>query len=338
MATNKPAKVRLPKRVKTALDSVDAEVRQVFSGILPKARKVEVRGVVRALRVFGRAKLSSSQRRVLGRLLKEALSEAMRSIRIRPESLGVGNLDELAELFLAMVERTGYHRFGSAALRKTRARQGLRSNFAGELFERLVLHDRELADDIAGLADAHRQDFNAAIESASELLVNGKGKKVTVPTRFRGNALATDLLTIVDGVPIPLKYVDNARVSFSGKGSDLRIAILVETEAKIRGRKADFDEQIDAARPRLARATSLRLTVDGETITFKSEDVVFHTGIAGRVAVTSTRARTNRYTVRQSRDNAYLRVGKTIDASEVHRLSGILFNVSDRFVDLRRGP
>lgn len=335
MVNSKPAKIRLDVRVKNALKSADAETRKVFSGLLSQVGELEVRGVVRALRVFGRAKLRPSQRKALRDLLKVALTETMQRMRVRPDSLGLNNLDELADLFLAMVERTRYARFGSTALRTTRNRKGLRSNFAGELFERLVLHDRGLGSYIEDLGDSHRKGLNNAIKKAPHLLVNGKDQPITVLQAFKGNGLATDLALVVEGVPVPLKFVDIARVAFSGSGSKRRIAILVEIEAKIRGRRGEFNEQIDAARPRLKEAISLELVVDGKKVTFRSEDVVFHTGLDSRVAVTSTRLPNGRASFQQSRNNAYLRVGLAVDASELHRLSGILFNVCDRFVDLR---
>lgn len=346
----------LKERLTQRRSANEAQVRLVVKGALPPpGTSADLRGVLKALhKVSGMALPPNIRRKALARLTDE-LAKVLPETKIAPADLGVKDHAELAERMVKMLERAGYGEYGITELRRKRA--GLRHNFAGELFEQLVLHHRELQAIFGDLAAtgfdtvleflagdmAMRQTLDAATYAAKTRLLTATGK----PAALDLASFVADgrrLVSIERVVDIRTKvgnswrmFTDSAYVvRFTPVGGGpQRVLILVETEIKLPAAARDFSEQIGDAQFRYGQATEIEMRVLGgkdTPLTFAPDNVIFDVGGMSRNAVTITRRPSMTAAFRYTENSGghrdfYTRIGLSVQVDDLRRLIGMLFRL-----------
>lgn len=169
----------LTKRITARNNAIMAQVDVMIKGLpegAPATRTVRA-VVLRSLRLLGAVgQLSAKEARAYRTRLRQLLAQVFQSpgINISPNDLGAKNVDEVADLFLQMVERV---RYGGYTLKQL-TRKRLLGIFSGEMFERLVRNLRALKANLVRLAKDQRAEFNGLVKQGSELLINAKGQQV----------------------------------------------------------------------------------------------------------------------------------------------------------------
>jgi hypothetical protein len=336
-----PGRLHELERVKAKRARANADARRFLKTALPGVNPddLTVSGVLRAMRKTMSVALSAATRAALRTKLVDALTAEFTTLKIKPADLGQKSVEELAELFLRMLERadvTGYTatRLRSQAAGAFSRKPGLRSTFAGELFELLVRNLEELQKDLRGLAQAELDDLKPAVAGKAgkrPALLDGNGKRVQLDGTFGPVQQVTDVVT--DTGSGKLKFIDTAYVSVftPSDGGAARLVFLVEVEIKLPGAAKGFSKQIGSALARFSTADGVEVVFAGaKTPTpFKRAQLIVDPRAMYRTAVTTTQRTTPTYRWRTTRKGgyreAYLRIGLTIDVDALYRLVNLLF-------------
>lgn len=328
-------------RVKAKRARADADARRFFKTALPGLDPDDLRlsGVLRAMRKTMSVALSAAARAAVRSTLVNALTEEFKTLKIQPGDLGQKTVDEVAELFLRMLERANVTGYTATRLRGQAAgafsrKPGLRSTFAGELFELLVRNLEELQKDLRTLAQAELDDLKAAVAGQAgkrPALLDGNGKPVKLDGTFGPVQQVTDVVT--DTGSGKLKFIDTAYVSVftPSDGGPSRLVFLVEVEIKLPGAAKGFSKQIGSALARFSTADGVEVVFAGaKTPTpFKRAQLIVDPRAMYRTAVTTTQRATPTYRWRTTRKGGYregyLRIGLTIDVDALYRLVNLLF-------------
>src|SRR5215468_3363747 len=157
------------ERASAQLASIEAELRQHIKSALPSATNPgNVGGVIRGLRALGALALPAAERKGLRARLVKSLAQVMSdgNFKLKATDLGARDLEHLADMFVRMLERVHYSRYGITELR--RKVRGLRGIFAGELFEQLVLNLESLHEDLQKLARGQLEDLERLLAEERE--------------------------------------------------------------------------------------------------------------------------------------------------------------------------
>lgn len=290
--------------------------------------------ILRAMRTLGTGTMRPRVRAALRSRVVEALADTMRGMRLAPGDFGVSSYAGLADTFVTMLERVGYHEYGVTELRTKRA--GLHGAFAGELFELLVIHHHGIQADLLGLADLQLKELTGLSAAAAKArLVDALGAAVDLRGTWGRARLVTDI-TVIRGNR-RLKFTDFGYVSVlaPAAGGPSAVSFLVEGEVKLPRAAASFAEQIGEKQARFTDADRIevRFADDGSPASFAPHEIVFDTKAAlGRVALTTTSAPGQTWRLRTTKvggfEDAYWRVGLTVDVEELRRLVTVLFRAA----------
>jgi len=322
------------ERVQAAKARTFADLAAEIRAPLPPGKAVTpafAAGVLRSLRLLGSVlKLPAKEAQVLRRRMHAGLAQVFASMRYRPKDLGGRTPEELAEVFLQMVERTHY---GGYTARELRAKaKGLRGVFFGELLERLVIHLEELQKDLMDMAQAQLAELRALLRQRSPLLVNAYGEPVTLTGQWGRVRRATDVWVWQRNAAGTLerkKSVDLLHVSVLDADGPPAIGMLVETEIKGKAAAKKLGPQIGEAQSRFERGEMVEMLLDGdsEPIFVNPERLVFSQRSIQRTGVTLTSRSTDQYRFSTSRNTGevYLRTSLAIKADILYKMLRLIF-------------
>ncbi|WP_155373491.1 hypothetical protein [Catellatospora vulcania] len=349
-------KLSAKERLKARQASNEQEVRLTVKAVLPPpGAPLDVKGALKALHKVGSLALRPNIRKKVLAKLTEELAKTLPQTSITPTDLGAKDFADLADRMVKMLERAGYAEYGIGELRRKRA--GLRHNFAGELFEQLVLNHGELQAIFAGLADEGLRtalDVITAEEALRQTLSAADFAKRTRLLTAKGEPALLDLASFVDKNGRALVYIERVvdlrtRVGNSWRmftdtayvvrftpagGGPQRVMILVETEIKLPAAARDFSGQVAEAQFRHGAADEIEMRglQSGTRHSFTPDNVIFDVGGISRNAVTITRRRTMTAAFRYVEyagggREQYTRIGLAVQVDELRRLIALLFRI-----------
>ncbi len=349
-------KLSAKERLQARQAANEQEVRLAVKAVLPPpGTALDVKGALRALHQVGSLALRPNIRKKVTAKLTGELAKTLPQTSIKPTDLGAKDFPDLADRLVKMLERAGYAEYGIAELRRKRA--GLRHNFAGELFEQLVLHHGELQAIFRDLADEGLRTALDAIKTEAVLrktlpaadylkktrLLTAKGEPALLDPASFVDANGRSLVMIERVVDIRTR-VGNAWRMFTDTayvvrftpvgGGPQRVLILVETEIKLPAAARDFSGQVSEAQLRHGAADEIEMRglESGTRHTFTPDNVIFDVGGISRNAVTITRRRTMTAAFRYveyaggGREH-YTRIGLAVQVDELRRLIALLFRI-----------
>lgn len=311
-------------RLRSRRAAIDQQLAQMVRE-LPTADPAAFTGALRALRALGSRRIP----RRIRTALRARIAEGLRAEGgIDPRDLGMATHDDLAELLVRMLERVRYGSYRLSELR--RKRLGLQGNFAGELFEQLVLEHRGIQSDLAEIAATQLRSLREQLRTPKGRFVDGRGAEISLQGSFGPVRRVTDIATWHGAVR--RKFTDFAHVSLfapSG-GGERRIAFLTEVEVKLPRAAADFGDQMAAKQARFAAADRIEVRFDdGSVVSFRPEEVVVDLAGINRIAISTTRrpGQTWRFSFRGKRRprEAWLRVNLAIDVEQLRRMVALTF-------------
>jgi hypothetical protein len=339
---SRTAVARERERIQRKRRLLDTQVSQVFKTVLPGVSLAEasLKGILRGLAATMSMPMSASVRRAVRERLVKALAGEFVTLKIKYADLGAANPGELAETFVRMLERAKFDDYSVSRLRSQAAgvysrKPGLRSVFAGELFELLARNLRELQDDLKAMAQAQLDDLNdvvaGKVRSRRPKLLDGNGDPITLKGTFGPIRRVNDVVTI-QGNQRP-KFVDFGYVSvFTPAGGGPRMLVfLVESELKLPGAAAGLSEQIGSALGRFANSDGVEVVFEGaqSPTRFNREQLIVDPTTMNRTGIAPTQRETPTYrwrtTERGGYKESYLRIGVTIQVDELYRLVNLLF-------------
>jgi len=319
-------------RFQRKLSATTIKVQQYIKAGLPAAAATvdDSAGVIKAMRALGSLGMPAKQRRELRAKIVDALPAVMKKdLKLRPTDFGVDDLDLLADLFVRMLERVRYHRYGVNELRRKKA--GLRGVFAGELFELLVLNMPGIQKELRGLAEGQLENLNRAMRRNKARLIDAHGADLVAVGEWSGIERVTDI--VVHRGNQKLKFTDFAYVTYLAPkvGGPRLVSFLVETEVKLPRAASGFSDQMGVKQARFAGADRVEFFVPGrkQAVSFTPAEIVFDRGNINRVAITTTAATNESWRFRSTREGGYgeiyWRIGLVVDVHELRRLINAAF-------------
>jgi hypothetical protein len=288
---------QLIKSVAEELDTVAPKLRNPLPAGAPFTPASFI-GVLRKYRRLGRLPgLSTHAHLAIRKEYEAAFARIFRWMSFSPRDFGAKNFSELADTFVTMLERTGYHRFPQSKL------PSLRGTFAGELLELLVQKHELWQKDLKVMAKAQVDLLNLLAAAQEELLNSKMGTLVDahftpVPAaglkgKFGLPRKATDIVIVNSKGGRPRKFIDLAYVSEfeheSGSGLNMW-SFLVETEIRMATKAKKAGKQIGRAQARFDFATGdkIKMVVDGEAepVYLEAEQIIFAPTSIDRTLVT----------------------------------------------------
>ena len=322
------------ERIQAAKARTFAELRAEIKAPLPPGASMTPAfqvGVLRSLRLLGSVlKLPARQANLLRNRMRAGLAQVFGSMKLRPKDLGGQSPEQLAEVFLQMIERTSYGGYTARELRSKA--KGLRGTFFGELLERLVLNLEDLQEDFTAMAQGQLAELRSLAKARSPLLVNALGDPVTLTGRWGRVRRATSVWIWrrdAAGKLTRKKATDLLHVSeFSGMGPPT-VGMLVETEIKATGAAKELGPQIGDASRRYQGAEMIEMLLEGDTepIFVNPERLIYSQRSVQRTGVTLTSRRTDQYRFSTSRDTreVYLRAALAIKSDILYKLVRLVF-------------
>ena len=314
----------------------DARARRFLKSALPGSdpERITIHGALKALRAAAAASLPPAVRKALLERISKALANEFRATKIQPKDFGVGSVEDIAEAYVRMLERAKVADYTPQRLRALAAgaysrQPGLRSIFAGELFEQLVGNMGELQDDLKLLASTQLAELNDAL--AAGKLLDGDGNPLQVKGSFDKIERVTDIVEQTKSGD--LKFIDAAYVALfrPASGGKPMLAILTETEIKLPGAAKELSEQVAKALGRFSTNDGIEVMFAGATKPrpFARENLIFGQTLMSRTGVTTTLRPKTTYRWRNA-DRAgyrqgYTRIGLAVDVDELYRLVNVLF-------------
>jgi hypothetical protein len=278
-------------------------------GVLERWRRLGTRG----------ARLPTRTRLALRQRLADRFAQIFRSMSFSPEDFNTQSYRELAEVFVTMLERTGYAQIPVGEL------TGRRGQLAGETLELLVQNMRDLQKDFRRMSQGQRELLNEELPNLVD--AHGHAPAVDLKGKFGSVRKATDI-AVVDSGNIR-KFIDLAYVSFfehsSGSGPTM-MSFLEEIEIRMPGKAGKAGKQIGRAQVRfhLAPGERIRMTVEGfpEPIEVGADQILFAPKSIDRVLVTVSDTPQYRpsFTARGGYPEYFWRIGVAMRADEIWRL------------------
>jgi hypothetical protein len=302
------------KSVAEELSKVAPELRSPLPAGAP-ITPASVTGLLRKYRRLGKLPgLSTDAHLALRKRYEAALERIFLWNSYQPEDFGIknGGHKELAETFVAMLERKGYIGRPLSKMRK------LRGEFVGELLELLVQNHELFQKYLKGMAKKQVGILNLAETE----LVDARGTLVPPASRkgtFQPVRKATDIVVVNSEGKNPRKFLDVAYVSDfkhdpaeqlavgdAGGGEEHVVApdqvvdksgsgpkmwsFAVETEIRMPAKARKSGKQIGRAQLRfdLASGDKIKMVVEGEAkpVELEAEEIIFATNSIDRVLIT----------------------------------------------------
>jgi hypothetical protein len=314
----------------------DVRARRFLKSTLPGSdpERITIHGALKALRAAAAASLPPAVRKALLERLSKALANEFRTMKIQPKDFGLDGVEDIAEAYVRMLERAKATDYAPQRLRALAAgaysrQPGLRSIFAGELFEQLVGNMRELQDDLKLLAGTQLAELNDAL--AAGKLLDGNGEPLEIKGSFDKIERVTDIVERFEkSTP---KFIDAAYVAlfWPAGGGQPMLAILAETEIKLPGAAKELSKQVAKALGRFSTTDGIEVMFAGATDPepFARQNLIFGQTLMDRTGVTTTLRPKTTYRWRNANQagfkQGYIRVGLAVDVDELYRLVNVLF-------------
>jgi hypothetical protein len=314
----------------------DARARRFLKSALPGSdpERITIHGALKALRAAAAASLPPAVRKALLERLSNALANEFRTMKIRPKDFGVDGVEDIAEAYVRMLERAKAADYTPQRLRALAAgaysrQPGLRSIFAGELFEQLVRNMRELQAELTLLAGSALEELNEAL--AAGKLRDGNGKPLKIKGKFGEIQRVTDIVEGFDNSD--LKFIDAAYVALfrPADGGQPMLAILTATEIKLPGAAKELSKQVAKAFGRFSTTDGIEVMFAdaAKPRPFARQKLIFGQTLIGSTGVTTTLRPKTTYRWRNANQagfkQGYMRVGLAVDVDELYRLVNVLF-------------
>ncbi|MCY7355302.1 MAG: hypothetical protein LH470_09555 [Lysobacter sp.] len=343
----KPAKKPPSKKAQGAVDKTHKRLKDGFPAFAqaPTSARKQARGtVLKLLRSLpAHSKLNPHQ---LNKLI-DGVVDVLKKEGITPKHLGGKSYRQVAVILIELREVISYTTYSLKRLKESRG--GLAFAFKGKLFELFVHNHPELHADFKKMGRLQRDLFlNDTVlkrkakpktgQPIPKPLINAKGKPVEVSEKFEA-PVKVEKIWISDGKG-SREFIDIPYVCLSPKAGVVKpgeaaffVSPVVSVEIKTRGVKSEgalkgAGPQVSEHLARWRDAKTVGMEIDGVSITFKPEDILFNPTSHTPVVVTTARSTFTDYEFRRSSvgsREASLVVGIPVDTQALNKIVGLLF-------------
>lgn len=343
----KPAKKLASKNARRAINKTDKHLKDgfpAFAQVSNSAREQARVTVLKLLRSLpAHSQLNPGQ---LNKLI-DGVVDALKKEGITPKHLGGKSYRQVAVILIELREVISYSAYSLQRLKESRG--GLAFAFKGKLFELFVHNHPKLHADFMKMGHLQRDLFlndrfskrKAGPTTGQPIpvsLINAKGMLVEVSERFEA-PVKVEKIWISDGKG-SREFIDISYVCLSPKTGVVKpgeaaffVSPVVSVEIKTRGVRSEgalkgAGPQVSAHLGRWKDAKTVGMEIDGVSLAFKPEDILFNPTSHTPVVVTTARSIFMNYDFRNSsvgsRETSLV-VGIPVDTLALNKIVGLLF-------------